>query len=397
MNQSIDLQKNISLAPLTTLRVGGRARFFVRAETERQVIDAFNFASENQIELFILGGGSNILVSDSGFDGLVLQIALKGILSEPFAIAGGLTRPGEKRIERSDLRQTSAVAGGSDPLQTIRITVSAGEDWDEFVKYCVEKDLAGIECLSGIPGFVGGTPVQNVGAYGQEVSETIVSVRCLERASGEILQLTNDDCGFGYRSSIFNTSMRDRFIVLSVVFALTRGGAPKVAYKDLKDVFGDRTPSIAEVRDAVLRIRRTKSMVIDADDPNSQSAGSFFKNPIVTKEKIAEIQAKMKIENVPHFTIDERLVKIPAAWLIEAAGFRKGYAKGNVGLSTKHSLAIVNRGNATAREIVGFMSELQLKVESDFGIELIPEPVFVGFNAGGSSAVISPDSPGRSS
>ena len=378
MNQSIDLQKNISLAPLTTLKIGGPARFFVRAETEQQVIDAFNFARENQLELFILGGGSNILVSDTGFDGLVVQIALKGILSEPPAIAGGLTLPGEMPIARNNHH---AIAGGSDPLQTARITVSAGEDWDEFVEYCVEKDLAGIECMSGIPGFVGGTPVQNVGAYGQEVSETIVAVRCLDRTSGEILQLMNADCGFGYRTSIFNTSMRDRFIVLSVTYALTQGGEPKIVYKDLKNVFDYRTPSMAETREAVLRIRRAKSMVIDANDPNSQSAGSFFKNPIVKKEKIAEIKAKMKIENVPHFTIDENLVKIPAAWLIEGAGFRKGYAKGNVGLSTKHTLAIVNRGTASAQEIVNFMNEVQLKVENDFGIELKPEPVFIGFKA----------------
>ena len=369
LTKTINVQTNVSLAPFTTLKIGGRARFFVKAENEQHVVEAVSFAKENELDLFVLGGGSNILVADNGFDGLVMQIGLKG-MSERVPTGEG---------------------------EFVNVTAQAGEDWDKFVEYCVEKDFAGIECLSGIPGLVGATPVQNVGAYGQEVSETIVSVRCLDRTSGAIVQLTNADCGFGYRTSIFNTSMRDRFIVLSVTYTLAPGGEPKIGYKDLKDIFEDRTPSIAEIREAVLRIRRAKSMVIDANDPNSQSAGSFFKNPIVKKEKIAEIKAKMKIENVPHFSIDENLVKIPAAWLIEGAGFRKGYAKGNVGLSTKHTLAIVNRGDASAREIVDFMNELQLNVENDFGIELMPEPVFVGFNAGGSSAVVSPDSPGKSS
>ncbi len=303
------------------------------------------------------------MVSDMGFDGVVLQIALKGITPE--------TGNGLVSLQAADNTFPSA-----DP---VLITAQAGEDWDSFVAYCVERDLAGIECLSGIPGFVGGTPVQNVGAYGQEVSETIVSVRCLDRSTGDVAELTNADCCFSYRTSIFNSNMRDRFIVLSVTYQLKKGGEPKIVYKDLISIFGGTTPSLIETRAAVLRIRRAKSMVIDADDPNSRSAGSFFKNPIVKKEKIAEISAKKSIGSVPYYIVDEHLVKVPAAWLIENAGFQKGFSKGRAGLSTKHALAIVNLGGATAANILDLMTELQLKVKNDFDIELKPEPIFIGF------------------
>jgi UDP-N-acetylmuramate dehydrogenase len=343
----LKIEENVSLAALTTLKIGGAARFFVRAETENQVSDAFAFAEENGFDIFILGGGSNVLIADEGFDGLVLQIALKGIsVSENI------------------------------------VTAQAGEDWDDFCKICVGEKLAGIECLSGIPGFVGGTPVQNVGAYGQEVSETIVAVRVFDRKSKEFLELTNADCKFAYRTSIFNTSARNRFIVLAVTYALKPNGIAKILYKDLREYFGDRQPDLAETREVVCKIRAEKAMLVRQGGPDSNSAGSFFKNPVVSKEKfqeIVEIAGNAGIENVPSFAFDETSVKIPAAWLIEQSGFYKGFCKGRAGLSTKHTLALTNRGNATAKEILALKSEIQTKVKERFRVELIPEPVFVGF------------------
>lgn len=336
------------LAPLTTLRVGGPARFFVEADSEERVVAAFNFARENRLPVFILGGGSNLLIADEGFDGLVIKIALKGITSE-----------------RSLSREV--------------ITAGAGEDWDNFVAQCMNRDLAGFECLSGIPGSVGGTPVQNVGAYGQEVSETIVSVRCLDREDLSVVDLSNKDCAFAYRTSIFNTTMRERYVVLSVTFSLGVGEPPKIAYKDLREYFGDRQPTLAETRDAIIRIRAAKSMVIDPADPNSRSAGSFFKNPMVSAEKLAEIEDLVKDETVPHFPAGKELTKIPAAWLIEKAGFHKGFCLGNAGISTNHSLALINRGGATAAEILKLKNLIVDGVFSKFEINLLPEPVFVGF------------------
>ena len=388
MNRSAEviLQENVPLAPLTTLKIGGPARFFVRAESEEQVIRAFEFARENSLRVFVLGGGSNVLISDKGFDGLVLQIALKGISRK---YGDGF----------------------------VFITAQAGEDWDAFVAKCVEENLAGVECLSGIPGSIGGTPVQNVGAYGQEVSETIVSVTCYDRNSAEIVGLTNAECGFEYRKSIFNSTEKDRYVVLAVKYKLRRDGAPKIVYKDLREYFerdaaarrrGDTesgdgetvrkgeseeilenpqsafriphsySPTLQETRDAIIEIRRAKSMVIDEDDPNSRSAGSFFKNPVVALTKYSEIAATAERE-VPKFAVDDSHVKIPAAWLIENAGFHKGFALGNVGISTNHTLALINRGGATADEIIELRNLIQQKIAARFGIELVPEPVFIGF------------------
>ncbi len=337
---SLELKENVSLAPLTTLGIGGPARFFLLAESEEDVADGLAHAREKGVDVFILGGGSNILVADDGFDGLVIQIALKGIESDDGFV-----------------------------------TASAGEDWDSFVDHCVSNDLAGVECLSGIPGLVGGTPVQNVGAYGQEVAETITSVRCLDRRTKETVTLDNEQCGFTYRTSIFNSSERDRYVVLRVRFALVKNGRPKIAYRDLVEHFGDNEPSLRDVRDAVIDIRRQKSMVIDAADLNSRSAGSFFKNPIVEKEKLGEMLAGSG--KVPFFEFGDKF-KIPAAWLIEKAGFSKGFEYGNVGLSANHVLAIVNRGGGTASEILELKDMIQNKVNGMFGIMLTPEPLFVG-------------------
>ncbi len=342
MTKPLIIQENIGLASLTTFKIGGEARYFVRATSEDSVVEALEFATSKGLPVFILGGGSNVLIADAGFDGLVMQIALKGILRD----AAGM------------------------------LIAQAGEDWDTFVSYCVDNDLAGVETLSGIPGLVGGTPVQNVGAYGQEVAETIVSVRCYDRNSQEFVTVTNTECVFTYRTSIFNSTQRNRYIVLSVTFALEKGGTPKTVYKDLIGHFGERQPSLREVRDAVLQIRRSKSMVIDADDPNLRSAGSFFKNPIISREKLTALHAEHGI--LPSFPFGNA-VKIPAAWLIENAGFHKGFALGNAGLSSKHTLAVINRGGASAADILLLKSEIQAAVSAKFSIKLHPEPEFVGF------------------
>jgi UDP-N-acetylmuramate dehydrogenase len=340
-----NIEQNVPLAPLTTLKVGGNARFYYRARTENDLAAAIHHSADAGIDLFILGGGSNVLISDEGFNGMVVHIELKGITTD-----GSTT------------------------------TAAAGEDWDAFVEYCVSQDLAGIECMSGIPGTVGGTPVQNVGAYGQEVSETIFEVRCFDRQMQEFVTLSNVGCSFTYRTSIFNSIERDRYIVLAVTYRLTPGGRPKLDYKDIKHYFTGRVPTLAETRKAIITIRKQKSMVIDAADPNSRSAGSFFKNPVVELSVLDNLRSA--IEDVPSFPFGDK-VKIPAAWLIERAGFHKGFQHGRAGISTNHSLALINRGGATAADIVELKGIIQSAVEEKFGIRLVPEPVFVGFSQKG--------------
>lgn len=345
----LKVERNVELGPLTTLGVGGAAEYFVRAGSEADLAEAFGFARSNGLDVFVLGGGSNVVVSDSGFGGLVIQTAMKG------------------------------VGFGERHYDIVRVAAAAGEDWDAVVDACVGRDLAGMECLSGIPGFVGGTPVQNVGAYGQEVSDTISSVRCFDRESGAFVDLSNADCGFAYRTSIFNTTQRGRYVVTAVAFDLKRGGKPRVDYRDLKEHFAGREPTLRETREAVIGIRRRKSMVIDPADGNSRSAGSFFKNPIVGVDRIAAIAERAGVETVPTFPAGDGRAKVPAAWLIENAGFAKGFRLGNAGISENHSLAIVNLGGAAAAEVVSLKDEIQARVEEKFGIELSPEPVFVGF------------------
>lgn len=338
----MEIKENIPLAPLTTLKIGGPARYFVRAECEEDLIEAVAYASARSLPLFVLGGGSNVLVSDEGFDGLVVQIGMCGIAA------------GENG---------SFVAG-------------AGEDWEGFVENVVGRGFAGVECLSGIPGSVGGTPVQNVGAYGQEVSTTIRSVRCFDRTTDSIVDLANEHCGFSYRRSIFNSTERDRYIVLSVEFDLIPDGEPLLVYKDLVKHFEGSEPSLSEVRQAVIKIRRSKSMVIDPADPNSRSAGSFFKNPVVDREVLTKIEKEF--DRVPHFNTGD-MVKIPAAWLIENAGLNKGFRLGNAGISSNHTLALINRGAATAAGMIALRDLIQQRVSERFGIALEPEPIMVGF------------------
>ncbi|HMQ02641.1 MAG TPA: UDP-N-acetylmuramate dehydrogenase [Pyrinomonadaceae bacterium] len=352
---SLIIRENITLAPLTTLGIGGPARFFAEARSAGEVIDAIDFARARSVELFVLGEGSNIVIADAGFNGLVLRMAIPGIC----------TVEDEKLVDTNE--------------DEIVLEVGAGENWDRFVGYCVDQALYGVECLSGIPGLVGAVPVQNVGAYGQEVSQTIVSAKAIDRGTGEPNIFRNSECGFAYRTSVFNTHLRDRFVITSVNFGLQRFGVPNISYRDLQAKCGETLPSLAEVRRMVLEIRASKSMVIDPADPNSLSVGSFFKNPILDEKDLSALQNVSCDGSVPHYVLPDGKLKIPAAWLIENAGFRKGHSRGNVGISSNHSLAIINRGGATAAEIIDLKREIQEAVNEKFGITLEPEPTFIGF------------------
>src|SRR5258708_36036095 len=257
------IQDNIPLAPLTTFNVGGPARYFVDAASEQDVLDAINVAAAGKFPLFVLGSGSNIVVSDSGWPGLVLKVSIPGM---------------EFRNHATD---PTFVAG-------------AGENWDNLVAFAVSKNCAGVECLSGIPGTVGGTPVQNVGAYGQEVSQTITRVHAFEIATGMLMDLSNRDCGFSYRSSVFNTTRPSDFIVLEVSYRLCRNAEPKIEYADVKNFFAAANiekPTLQQVRDAVRSIRQSKTMLLVDGDEDCRSAGSFFKNPIVSADEADRIQA----------------------------------------------------------------------------------------------------------
>ena len=345
------LQENVPLAPLTTLKVGGPARYFIEAVMISEVSEAVEFSRSRNLPLFVLGGGSNLVVADAGWPGLILKIGITGINH----------RHGDKVI----------------------FEAGAGEDWDKFVGYAVAHNCAGLECLSGIPGCVGGTPVQNVGAYGQEVGNAIESVLALDLRDGQLHELCREACGFSYRTSIFNTSERGRYIIVQVNYALEHGGEAQIAYADLKRYFAgwSSKPNLATTRDAVRKIRAGKGMLIVDGDDDCRSAGSFFKNPILSAEQYQELAAKAAAKNlqIPSYPALEAQKKVSAAWLVEHSGFRKGYGHGPVGISRKHALAIVNRGNATAADVVAFKEDIQERVQEIWGVVLEPEPVFVGF------------------
>jgi UDP-N-acetylmuramate dehydrogenase len=349
------LQENTALAPLTTFRIGGPARFFVEAKSPKEVQEAVTFAQSKKLPLFVLGGGSNLVVADKGWPGLVLKGAIPGI----------------------DQRS------GHDEEGRVLFNAGAGESWDRFVSHAVLAKCAGVECLSGIPGSVGGTPVQNVGAYGQEVSETIESVEVLDLQDGQVRELCREACGFTYRSSIFNTTERGRFIILRVTYALTPEGDPLLEYADLKRHFEGREthPNLAETREAVRHIRARKGMLIVPGDPDCQSAGSFFKNPVLSEQQHEDLQkrAVAKGLTLPSYPALEKNRKVSAAWLVEKSGFARGYGLGHVGISSKHTLAIVNRGDATAAEVLTLKDQIQHRVEELWGVKLEPEPVMVGF------------------
>lgn len=336
------------LADFTTFGVGGPARWFAEASSEAQIAEASEWARQRGVPLFVLGGGSNVLVADKGFAGLVLRVGLKGI-----------------------------------DLDGERFRVAAGEDWDKFVERAVGLECAGIECLAGIPGTVGGTPVQNVGAYGQEVASVIERVRAFDLKTREFVEFANGECGFAYRRSRFNSTERGRYIVMRVDYRLRQNGAPLIAYQDLKAHFAEwaKTPTLAETAAAVRSIRRSKGMLLVDGDSDCRSAGSFFKNPAVTEEVAERVRKFAASAGVPIrvFPANDGLVKIPAAWLIEQAGFAKGYEMGAAGISSRHTLALVNLGGATAKEILALAEKIRAAVEAKFGIRLEMEPEMVGF------------------
>ena len=340
---------DVALAPLTTLGVGGVARWFHRASSGQEVAAAHAWAAAHGVDLFVMGRGSNLVVADDGFDGLVLQVALSG---------------------------TSWTRAGNDTV----VRAGAGESWDAIVLEATSRGLVGVECLSGIPGSVGGTPVQNVGAYGQDVGEVIESVDVYDRASGVERTLGNGDCGFAYRGSRFKERDSGRFIVCGVTFRLRRG-APTVTYPDVTadlERHGISAATVRDVREAVLRVRRRKGMVLDPADADTRGVGSFFVNPIVAAD-VVEALGRSTRERVPAFVLQDGRAKVPAAWLIEHAGFSKGFSLGRAGLSTKHPLALVNRGAATARDVLTLAARIKRQVVERTGIWLRPEPVLVGF------------------
>ena len=346
------ITENVPLAPLTTLKVGGRARYFLEAMSVAEVSEAVEFSRSRNLPLFVLGGGSNLVISDAGWSGLVLKIGITGINH----------RHGHDEVV---------------------FEVGAGEDWDKFVGMVVTHNIAGLECLSGIPGSVGATPVQNVGAYGEEVGNTIESVLVLDLRDAQLRELGKEECAFSYRTSIFNTSERGRYIILQVNYLLKHGGEAYIAYADLKKYFAgwNKKPTLADTRDAVKKIRAGKGMLIVPGDDDCRSAGSFFKNPILSADEYERLTARAAAKNlqIPSYPALATQKKVSAAWLVEHSGFSKGYGNGSVGISRKHALAIVNRGNATAADIVAFKEDIQERVEEIWGILLEPEPVFVGF------------------
>ncbi|HEU4513213.1 MAG TPA: UDP-N-acetylmuramate dehydrogenase [Nocardioidaceae bacterium] len=334
------------LARHTTLRLGGPAGHYLEATTEEELVDAVRVADQAGEPVLLVAGGSNLVVADEGFPGTVVKIATRGVVVDQDACSGATVR------------------------------VAAGEGWDTLVERAVDEGWVGVEALSGIPGSVGATPIQNVGAYGQEVSQTIASVRCWDRQQSAVRTLAAADCGFGYRTSRFK---RDpgRFVVLSVTFQLRLGdlGAP-IGYAELARALGvepGERVAMKRVREAVLDLRRGKGMVLDAEDHDTWSAGSFFTNPVLLPAEAARLP-----EGAPRWEQPDGRVKTSAAWLIDNAGFGKGYGNARVSLSTKHALALTNRGGASTADLVELAKEVRAGVEERFGVRLDNEPVMVG-------------------
>ena len=345
---------SVALSELTTLRLGGPAAEFVPARSVDELVSAVRRADEAGKPLLVLAGGSNVVVADEGWGGVVVHVLTRGI----------------------DMHRHGS---------STRIRAQAGEPWDPFVATCVGEGLAGLECLSGIPGSVGATPIQNVGAYGQEVADAIRSVRVLDRDSGEITELSRAECRFAYRSSRFRGSRR--WVILEVEFELLRSRESlPVRYAELARALGvepGRTAPVDAVREQVLALRRRKGMVVDAEDPESVSAGSFFTNPILDAAEF-EALARRVGERLgpdarpPAYPEPDGRVKTSAAWLIEQAGFARGYGDGPAGISAKHTLALVNRGGATTAQLLEVAREIAAGVQAAFGVRLEPEPIFVG-------------------
>lgn len=345
----------VPLAPRTTLRLGGRARFFWSVSSAGEAAEALRWARENRQPVQVLGGGSNTVFPDEGFPGLVLHVAVEGVRF------------------RDEERGTV-------------VDAAAGENWDDLVGESVERGLTGIECLSGIPGTVGAAPIQNVGAYGQELAETLLHVECLDRECLERVRIPAEACGFAYRWSRFKGRDRDRFLILGVRLRLEAGRRPPLRYGQLEEEVEGRggieelppAAAVRRVREAVLDLRRSKSMVVREDDPDSRSAGSFFLNPVLTEEEYRDLERRWSSaggeEPIPSYPADGGR-KVPAAWLVEKAGFEKGYRHDGVGLSRSHALALVNRDGGTTEELLDLAGEIREAVAGRFGVRLEREPV----------------------
>ena len=349
---TIRVQEQVPLAPFTTLRIGGPARYFCEVRSEEELVEAVQFARQRDLKIFVLGGGSNLLVSDEGFDGLVIHVAVDSAF-EPVR----------------DGRSAS-------------YTVAAGTEWDAFVLQVCEQGISGVECLAGIPGSVGGTPVQNVGAYGQEVASTITGVRAFDLQMMTFVALSHDECSFAYRRSIFNTTQRGRYIVTAATFRFDLEALPDLAYADLQRHFAGwgstgAAPTALDVYHAVRAIRHGKGMLIVEGEADCRSAGSFFKNPIVSRDAFARIAAHLQVqpEEIPHWPAANGLIKLPAAWLLEKAGFTKGFSLGHAGISSRHTLALINRGHATAADMIALRDSIRSEVFVRFGVRLEQEPV----------------------
>jgi UDP-N-acetylmuramate dehydrogenase len=354
---SLVVEADVALAPLTTLELGGSARHFVRAHDDAAVAQAVAWAGARGLPLVVLGGGSNTIVSDGGVEGLVLNIATRGVRFED----GGL------------------------------VTAAAGEPWDGLVAETVARGWAGLECLTGIPGLVGATPIQNVGAYGQEVAETIRAVQALDRRTGQMVTLSPDACAFGYRDSRFRHHPDDH-VVLGVTFALRPGGPPSIRYHEVERALaargvasGREAPSLERVAATVRSLRAQKSMILDPGDPNRRSVGSFFTNPLLDPVAFEALAARAVAaglvatpDQIPRFEAAGGRRKVPAAWLIERAGFTKGVRRGPVGISSAHALALVHHGGGTTSALLALAEEIRDAVRTRFAVELEREPVFVG-------------------
>lgn len=353
---TLELTENVPLAGYTTLGVGGPARTLAVAARKADLVEVVERSRAGE-RVVLLGGGSNVLVADEGVDALVVVVGTRGV-----------------RFEEDGDR--------------VLVTAAAGEPWDELVAACTQRGLAGIECLSGIPGLVGATPIQNVGAYGQEVSDTLVRVHVCDRETGEVGELSAAECELRYRDSAFKSKWPDRFVILDVTFALRAGAPASTGYRELDAALAGlpAPPTVADVRSTVLALRRKKGMVLDDADPDTRSAGSFFTNPILDESALMSLHSVIDTTNVlgpsetiPTFAADGGKTKVAAAWLIERAGYRKGFTIGRAAISSKHALALTNRGDATADEIVTLARAIQDGVKSRFGVRLVPEPMRLGF------------------
>lgn len=351
----LKLQKDISLSDLTTIGLGGGAAYFVSCISDDDIRSSLKFAGKNKCRLQVISGGSNIIFPDEGFDGIVLKIDLKG-------------------VEFSEEENFTFV------------NVKAGESWDEFVMKCTGRGLTGIECLSGIPGSAGATPVQNVGAYGQEVKDSIVSLKAIDRSTLNEIIFENKDCNFGYRQSRFKNQDKDKYIITEVRFRFEKKREPVIKYSELQRLIDSKFSLISEIplkdklkiiRNAVFELRKGKSMIIDRNDPNSKSCGSFFINPVLNENEFEQfiLKSGKKSEEIPVFKSGNEY-KISAAWLVERAGFHKGYIKGAAGISQNHSLALINI-NGTTKELLDLAKDIEKSVFDKYGILLRKEPVIV--------------------